>query len=85
MNSKTTTRRRFIAGATCPECQAMDKIFVDLDTDTRHCFACGFTESRPSGPATGAELPTRVNRPAARRVETPAETVTILDPGADRD
>ena len=80
MATKSTTRRRFIAGATCPECQAMDKIVVDLDTDSRYCIACGFKESRPAPPATGAELPTRVNRAAARRVETPAEAVTILDP-----
>lgn len=83
-------RRRFIAGAVCPRCARMDKIVVNLDTDQRECVACGFSEERPdSGPAatvtgdTGSiqEMPTRVSRPAARRVETPAEVITLIDPG----
>jgi hypothetical protein len=67
----------------------MDKIVVDLDTDQRECIACGFSEARPGMPATeqtsprsdaATELPTRVSRAAARRVETPAEPVRLLDP-----
>lgn len=74
-------RRRFIAGAVCPRCSAMDKIVVDLDSDLRECVACGFNEGRPdAGPAASAEIPTRVSRAAARRVETPAEAITLLDP-----
>ncbi len=85
-------RRRFIAGAVCPRCALMDKIVVDLDTDQRECIACGFKEARPgAGPTVGKvelqgpagnprELPTRVSRPAARRVETPAEPVRLVDP-----
>ena len=71
-------RRRFIAGAVCPQCGATDKIVVDPETETRSCVACDFEESRPATPGP-AELATRVNRPAARRIETPAEAVTILD------
>ncbi len=59
----------------------MDKIVVDLDTDRRECVACGFSEDRPSAP-TPVELKTRVNRASARRVETKAEAVTLLDPAA---
>jgi uncharacterized metal-binding protein (TIGR02443 family) len=75
-------RRRFIAGAVCPRCAAMDKLVVDLETDTRSCVACGFSEARPGDPlATGvAELPTRVSRAAARRVETEAQVVRLLNP-----
>ena len=58
----------------------MDKIVVDVDTDQRECVACGFSEARPKGPA--AELPTRVSRPSARRVETVADVVTLVDPAA---
>ena len=82
-------RRRFIAGAVCPRCSAMDKIVVDLDSDLRECVACGFKEGRPdagpaaSGPVGAAEIPTRVSRAAARRVETPAEAITLLDPAKD--
>ena len=73
------SRRRFIAGAVCPRCAEMDKIVVDLDTDERECVACGFREGRPVV-ATQEEVKTRVNRASARRVETPAEVVRLLDP-----
>ena len=80
-----SVRRRFIAGAVCPRCARMDKIVVDLDTDQRECVACGFNESRPGqeGPGPVTELSTRVSRPAARRVETPAEPVRLIDPSQD--
>ncbi len=77
--SVPSQRRRFIAGAVCPRCGAMDRIVVDLDTDQRECVACDFREARPQdGPE--RELPTRVTRAAARRVDTPAEAVTLVDP-----
>lgn len=88
------TRRRFIAGAVCPRCAKMDKIIVDLDTDQRACVSCGFSEERPGMPAVqpqpvaapeSAELPTRVSRAAARRVETPAQAITLIDPAKDLD
>ena len=82
MSQPPHTRRRFIAGAVCPRCSAMDKIVVDLDRDIRECVACGYSEERP-GTAETSELPTRVNRAAARRVETPAEQVRLVDPGDD--
>lgn len=75
--------RRFIAGAVCPRCGKMDKIVVDMDTQTRECIDCGFNEGRPADKRNQPELPTRVSRAAARRVETPAEAVTLIDPGAD--
>ena len=87
-------RRRFIAGAVCPRCALMDKIVVDLDTDRRLCVSCGFSEDRPGLPPSGStedavqplsELPTRVRRASARRVETPAEAITLIDPARGRD
>ncbi len=91
-------RRRFIAGAVCPRCALMDKMVVDLDTDQRLCVSCGFSEARPGvadtlpagtavqqPPGQPRELPTRVSRAAARRVETPAEAVTLIDPRRDGD
>ena len=79
--STTTYRRRFIAGAVCPRCGEMDKIVVDMETQTRECVACDFSEKRPADAGAPGELPTRVSRAAARRVETPAEAVTLVDPG----
>ncbi len=73
-------KRRFIAGAVCPRCGAMDKIVVDMETQSRECVACDFSEARPADPLDQSELPTRVSRAAARRVETPAQVVTLMDP-----
>jgi uncharacterized metal-binding protein (TIGR02443 family) len=68
--------RRFIAGAVCPECGLRDKIVVDSVAGLRECVNCGFSDDRPVGG--GAEPKTRVNRPAARRVDTPAEKITLI-------
>ena len=75
------TTRRFIAGAVCPRCAAMDKIVMDLESDQRECIACGFSDARPTGP-TPSEPGTRVTRAAARRSETQADVVTLVDPTA---
>ena len=87
----TPPRRRFIAGAVCPRCALMDKIVVDLDTDQRECVACGFAEERPGDAAAqvqpetaSRELPTRVSRPAARRMDAAAEPVRLVDPRKKR-
>jgi hypothetical protein len=66
----------------------MDKIVVNLDSDTRECVACGFSDERPGDERPGEpdltqELPTRVSRAASRRVDTPVEIVTLVDPKAD--
>ena len=83
---KFDSPRRFIAGAVCPRCSAMDTIVVDRETDRRECVACGFREARPRDSAVTAMEPrTRVNRPR-RQVETDAEVVRLVDPAAaDRD
>jgi len=81
--SSFTASRRFIAGAVCPRCSAMDTIVVDRDSDLRECVSCGFNEARPEAAGAGAaqqEPHTRVNRPA-RRSEVPAEAVRLVDPG----
>ena len=70
--------RRFIAGAVCPRCGLMDKLAVDSDHSQRECVSCGYSDERPL--STTAELRTRVNRPSARRVETPPEPVTLIHP-----
>lgn len=73
--------RRFIAGAVCPRCSAMDTILVDSATDCRECVQCGFSDPRPAdSPSAAKEPATRVSRPAARRVETPAQPVRLMDP-----
>lgn len=38
--------KRYIAGAVCPACGAVDKIYLLQDDDglSRHCNKCGFQE-----------------------------------------
>lgn len=42
-------KKRFIAGAVCPQCGLQDKVFVyqQEGEDIRQCNACGFMEERP--------------------------------------
>ncbi|GGW90874.1 YheV family putative zinc ribbon protein [Alteromonas halophila] len=49
------TKRRFIAGATCPKCQALDTIslFFENNIEKLECVACGYSESQTGG-TTGA-------------------------------
>lgn len=75
--------RRFIAGAVCPRCGLMDKIVVEAGGEERLCVSCGFTDARPKGGP--PEPKTRVTRGAARRVETPAEAVRLVDVDPDPD
>ena len=69
--------RRFIAGAVCPRCGLMDKLRIDTETQERECVNCGFSDSRPVSPV--SEPATRVNRPAARLVETRVESVRLVE------
>jgi len=68
---------RFIAGAICPQCGVEDRMVVMPDGEERRCISCDFSESRPQ--AGLSELNTRVSRPAARRVETQAEPIRLLE------
>lgn len=77
-------KKRFIAGATCPKCGELDKIFTYLDEQQeqwRACASCDFTESFKKSSA-AEELPTRVNqhRLGEPRLahETPIEAVKII-------
>ena len=76
-------RPRFIAGAICPQCKAMDRLVVDMTTDARSCVECGFSEKRPQ--EVTVEPVTRVTRGSARLVETVAEPVRMMMPDADND
>jgi uncharacterized protein len=74
--------RRFIAGAVCPQCRALDRIVVERsETGDQHrrCVACGHTDSMSGGAST--EPATRLTRPREDRVA--ATPVRILD-GSNR-
>lgn len=55
-------KKRFIAGAVCPKCSAMDKIvmYKEGDSDWRECVACDFKDEMHFQ-AKPRELQTRVN------------------------
>ena len=82
--------RRFIAGAVCPRCSAMDKLVLHRESNgqqRRECVACGYVEAMTEqGPA--HELPTRVNQPRIGEQPLPHEdevlAVRFIDP-ADKD
>ena len=56
-------KKRFIAGAVCPSCSAMDRIVMyrEGESDYRECVECGFKDEMrfKSGVR---ELDTRVNQ-----------------------
>lgn len=56
-------RKRFVAGAVCPSCQAMDRLVVwqGSDPQTRECVACGYKDTLDQN-GNIQELPTRVNQ-----------------------
>ena len=43
-------RRRFIAGAKCPKCEAMDRIVMLTQGDAEwiECIECDYSENRPT-------------------------------------
>lgn len=77
--NQTPPPGRFIAGAVCPRCGVMDRLMVSGDGALRRCIDCGFGDERPV--ETPAPVATRVSRAAARRVETPADVVRLIDIG----
>ena len=57
--------KRFIAGAICPKCSAMDRLKAWQEDGYQHreCVECGFTDSMSL--EIPEELPTRVNQTEA--------------------
>lgn len=57
-----TIKKRFIAGAVCPDCGAQDRLVVEEmpDGKRRRCVSCGFTDVSASEPEVA--LPTRFAR-----------------------
>ncbi|GGO71737.1 YheV family putative zinc ribbon protein [Bowmanella pacifica] len=43
------TRKRFIAGATCPKCKATDTLMLYMQNNLEHveCVQCGHKQSQP--------------------------------------
>ena len=43
-------RLKFIAGAICPNCKALDRIAVTHDDEKIICVSCDFEEFKPKNP-----------------------------------
>ena len=50
------TKKRFIAGATCPQCNALDSIALTLENavESLTCASCGFTQAQTPKQASNA-------------------------------
>ncbi|MDH3644888.1 MAG: YheV family putative metal-binding protein [Gammaproteobacteria bacterium] len=71
------TKKRFIAGAICPQCQAQDRLVVEESDGApiRRCVSCGFTDHQPA--ATSVTLPTRFVRRGLANSE--AKPIKLID------
>lgn len=76
---------RFIAGAVCPKCGAMDTLKAGSKDDgqvmVRECVDCGYQDRISQGVNSPREMTTRVT-PQKVPVEVPASPIKILDPNA---
>lgn len=52
-------KRRFVAGATCPKCNALDTIslFFENNVEKLECVACGYAESQADEKVKNAARP----------------------------
>jgi uncharacterized metal-binding protein (TIGR02443 family) len=75
-----STKKRFIAGVTCPKCSQMDKLvaYTEGEVSFRECVNCGFKDELRLSSAP-REVQTRVN---VSRDEIARQTipVRIVDP-----
>ena len=76
-----STKKRFIAGAVCPKCAAMDTVVMyrEGEVDHRECVACGFSDEMHFKQQ-ARELTTRVNLTEEQKREQ-TQTIKILDIG----
>ncbi len=84
MSEKTPqvgNQRRFIAGAVCPQCRALDRLVisrVDEHTQRRECVSCGFSDE------TKADSMGGVPRGKVERLNSPddvsVQNVRMIDP-----
>lgn len=75
--SGNQTIKRFIAGAVCPACSAMDTIrMYEVDgVPNRECVACGYADTLDErGNSVPREVPTRVTK---AKPPAPATSQTV--------
>ena len=78
--------KRFIAGAVCPECRAVDRLVLEVragadgvaDEEWQRCVACGYESTRP-GSAHESVPRGKPERRVRGQVEIESQTVKIMD------
>ncbi len=77
------SRPRFIAGAICPNCGAMDRLqLLEVDGDKRRrCVACGHEDGLASASSQAPKTRVSGDSRGSADAATPARPVRILDPG----
>jgi uncharacterized protein len=84
VNQLPDTPKRFVAGAKCPQCQALDKVvmFRKEGIQYQSCVSCGYMDDMVFE-RQFRELDTRVNRTAdERRAEL--AVIRIVDRAPDK-
>lgn len=78
-------KKRFIAGAVCPKCSAMDKIvaYSKEGKDYRECVSCGYSDEMRFQNNT-QELDTRVNQPE-EKVKSETQVLQFTPPTGKKD
>ncbi|MCT8468762.1 YheV family putative metal-binding protein [Chromohalobacter canadensis] len=79
----TANPKRFIAGAICPRCAAMDRIRAWEQNGIRYreCVSCDYLEQLAIDENGFAEdLTTRVNQPREDDTSDDIQTVRLIDP-----
>ncbi|PTU74564.1 YheV family putative zinc ribbon protein [Pseudomonas mangrovi] len=77
----TTPTKRFIAGAVCPACSAMDtiKMWDEEGVPHRECVACGYADTlNAQGQSVPRELGTRVNQAAPKAADPKVQPVQFF-------
>lgn len=87
-NSKKNqlSKRRFIAGATCPDCAAQDTLvnYHDKENKYRECVDCGFKDEIRFSPRIG-EIKTRVNKPFVKEpMPATAQVIKFVPRAVDK-
>lgn len=81
MSERNNKRRRFIAGAVCPECRVVDRmVVVTSGTDSqRECVQCGYHDNQPLSGSGGVPRG-RAEKPADRGDEQAVRIVVPRPP-----
>ena len=85
MSELPDTPRRFVAGAKCPQCQAVDKIVMFRKDGIQYqaCVGCGYQDEMVFKPGF-RELEPRVNRSPEEKAEAVAVVRFVKPDSADR-